>query len=70
MILDELDHRVKEKQPTRAKHIWELFQDGWKTIQGNCLTKLGKKMPRPAQTKTFICTFVLFHSFDVFSNNL
>ena len=32
MVLDELDHRVKEKQPTSAQHVWELLQDCWKSI--------------------------------------
>uniref|UniRef100_A0AAZ3SER4 Uncharacterized protein n=1 Tax=Oncorhynchus tshawytscha TaxID=74940 RepID=A0AAZ3SER4_ONCTS len=32
MVWDELDRRVKEKQPTRAQHIWELLQDCWKSI--------------------------------------
>ena len=32
MVWDELDHRVKEKQPTSAQHMWELLQDCWKTI--------------------------------------
>uniref|UniRef100_A0AAZ3R2Q1 Tc1-like transposase DDE domain-containing protein n=2 Tax=Oncorhynchus tshawytscha TaxID=74940 RepID=A0AAZ3R2Q1_ONCTS len=27
MVLDELDCKVKEKQPTSAQHIWELLQD-------------------------------------------
>ena len=27
MVWDELDHRVKEKQPTSAQHMWELLQD-------------------------------------------
>jgi hypothetical protein len=25
---------VKEKQPTSAQHMWELLQDGWKSIPG------------------------------------
>ena len=25
MVWDELGHRVKEKQPTSAEHIWELL---------------------------------------------
>ena len=32
MVWDELDHRVKGKQPTNAQHMWELLQDCWKTI--------------------------------------
>ena len=26
MVWDELDGRVKEKQPTSAQHMWELLQ--------------------------------------------
>jgi hypothetical protein len=33
MVWDELDRRV-EKQPTSAQHMWELLQDGWKSIPG------------------------------------
>jgi hypothetical protein len=29
-----LDRIVKEKQPTSAQHVWELLQDGWKSIPG------------------------------------
>ncbi|KAL6470994.1 hypothetical protein MHYP_G00196440 [Metynnis hypsauchen] len=32
MVWGELDRRVKAKGPTSAKHLWELFQDCWKTI--------------------------------------
>ena len=34
MVRDELDRRVKEKQPTSAQHVWEHFQDCWKSIPG------------------------------------
>jgi hypothetical protein len=34
MVWDELDRKVKEKQPTSAKHMWELLQDSWKSILG------------------------------------
>ena len=34
LVLDELDRRVKEKQPTSARHMWELLQD------------FGNRMPR------------------------
>ena len=42
----ELDRRVKAKGPTSAKHLWELLQDYWKTISGDYLLKLIKRMPR------------------------
>ncbi|CDQ62621.1 unnamed protein product [Oncorhynchus mykiss] len=32
LVLDELDHRVKEKQPTSTQYMWELLQDDWKSI--------------------------------------
>ena len=32
MVWEELDSRVKEKQPTAAQHMWELLQDSWKII--------------------------------------
>jgi hypothetical protein len=32
MFWDELDCRVKENQPTSARHMWELLQDCWKGI--------------------------------------
>jgi transposase len=34
MIWDVLDRIVKEKHPTSAQHMWELFQDCWKSIPG------------------------------------
>jgi hypothetical protein len=34
MVCDELDRRVKEKQPTTAQHMWELIQHCWKSIPG------------------------------------
>jgi transposase len=34
VVWDELDRRVKEKQPTSAQHMWELLQDCWKSIPG------------------------------------
>ncbi|CDR00438.1 unnamed protein product [Oncorhynchus mykiss] len=42
MVWDELDRRVKEKQPTNAQHMWELLQDCWKTFQ----VKLVERIPR------------------------
>ena len=27
MVWDELDHRVREKQPASAEHMWEVLQD-------------------------------------------
>jgi transposase len=34
MVWDEVDRRVKEKQPTSAQQMLELLQDSWKSIPG------------------------------------
>jgi hypothetical protein len=46
MVWDELDRRVKEKQPTSAQHLWELF----KTVGKAFLMKLVERMPRVCKT--------------------
>ena len=46
MVWDEMDRRVKEKGPTSAQRLWELFQDCWKTISGDDLMKRIERMPR------------------------
>ena len=45
-VWDELDRRVKAKQPKSAQHLWELLQDCWKTISGDDLMKLTERMSR------------------------
>jgi hypothetical protein len=45
MVWEELDCRVKDKQPTSGQHIWELLQDCWKSIPGDYLMKLIERMP-------------------------
>ena len=54
MVWDELDCRVKEKQPTFAQHMWELLQDCWKIIP---IDFFGY----------YMIPYVLFSSYDVFS---
>ncbi|CAJ0943918.1 unnamed protein product, partial [Ranitomeya imitator] len=51
MVWGELDHRVKAKGPASAKHLWELLQDCWKTIPGDYLLKLIKRMPRECSSR-------------------
>ena len=46
MVWDELDGRVKEKQPTSAHYMLVLLQDCWKSIPGDYLMKLVERMPR------------------------
>jgi hypothetical protein len=40
MVWDELNSRVKKKQPTSTQNMWELLQDCWKSIPGDYLMKL------------------------------
>ena len=34
MVWDEMDCKVKEKEPKSSQHMWELLQDCWKSIPG------------------------------------
>uniref|UniRef100_A0A3Q2E6Z4 alpha-amylase n=1 Tax=Cyprinodon variegatus TaxID=28743 RepID=A0A3Q2E6Z4_CYPVA len=52
MVWGELDHRVKAKRPTSVKHLLELLQDCWKTISGDYLLNLIKRMPRLCKAVT------------------
>ena len=29
LVLDELDRKVRAKQPTSAAHLWQLMQESW-----------------------------------------
>jgi hypothetical protein len=42
MVWDELDRRLKEKQPTSAQHMWDSFTTVGKAFQ----VKLVERMPR------------------------
>ena len=42
MVWEELDRRMKEKQPTSAQHMWNSF----KTVGKACLVKLVERMTR------------------------
>ena len=46
MVWDELDCRVKEKQPTSAQHMWELLQNCWKSIPGEAGEENAKSVQR------------------------
>lgn len=46
---DELDHRVKEKKPKSAQHMWELVQERWRRIPGDYL--MAERKPRVCKTK-------------------
>ena len=46
LVWDELDRRVKAKQPTSATHLWELLQQCWEELSEQYLISIEKIMPR------------------------
>ena len=53
MVWEELDHRVKEKQPTSAQLMWELLHDCWKS------TTVGKAFQvKPVERMPRVCTIL------------
>ena len=46
LVWDELDRRVKAKQPTSATHLWELRQQCWEDISEQYLISIAERMPR------------------------
>ena len=46
MVWDELDHRLKGKQPTSARHMWTSFKTFGKAFQ----VKLVERIPRVCKT--------------------
>ena len=46
LVLDELDRRVKAKQPTIGKHLWELLQQCWEEISKQYLISIAERMPQ------------------------
>jgi hypothetical protein len=83
MVWNELDRRVKEKQPTSAQNMCELLQDCWKSIKLVERIQRGRKSVKAKggtlnnQKYIKICLtlffghgmipYVLFNSFDVFT---
>ena len=82
MVWDELDRRVKEKQPTSAQHT--VCGNSFKTVGKAFQVKLGERMQRVCkavikakgvyfdESKIYFDLFnsfsyVLFHSFDIFT---
>ena len=46
LVWDELDRRVKAKQPTSATHLWELLQQCWEELSEQYLISIEERMPR------------------------
>lgn len=46
LVWDELDRRVKAKQPTSATHLWELLQQSWEELSEEYLISIVERMPR------------------------
>ena len=54
MVWDELDRRVKEKQPTSAQNMWELHQYCLKSIPGEAGSENAKNVQSCHQDKGWI----------------
>lgn len=46
LVWDELDRKVKNRQPTNAKQLLQFIQDEWKKITPQYLEKLLNRMPK------------------------
>ena len=46
LVWDELDRRVKAKQPTSATHLWELLQQSWEELSEEYLIFIVERTPR------------------------
>ena len=46
LVWNELDRRVKAKQPTSATHLWELLQQCWEELSEQYLISIVERMPR------------------------
>ena len=46
LVWDELDRKVKAKQPTSATHLWELLQQCWEELSKQYLISIVERMPR------------------------
>ena len=44
LVWDELDRRVKAKQPTSATHLWELLQQRWEELSEKYLISIVERM--------------------------
>ena len=46
VVWDELDRRMKAKQPTSETHLWELLQQCWEELFEQYLISIAERMPR------------------------
>ena len=46
LVWDELDRRMKAKQPTSAAHLWELLQQCWEELSEQYLISIVERIPR------------------------
>ena len=46
LMREELDRKVRDKQPTHASHHWQLLQKSWVELSSVYLQSLMERMPR------------------------
>lgn len=49
LLWDELDRRVRSKQPTNLRQLWEFLQQEWSEIPASYLENLVARMPKLCQ---------------------
>lgn len=52
LVWDELDRRVKAKQPTVATNLWELLPRTWDELSEECVISIVERMPRVCSAVT------------------
>ena len=50
LVWDELDRKVRTKQPTRAAHLWQLLLESWAELSSVYFQPLVEKMLRICET--------------------
>ena len=66
MVWEELDRRVKEKQPTSAQHMWELLQDCWNSIPHEAGWENAKSVQNCHQGKGWLLWRIYSDLFNTF----
>ena len=46
LLLEELDRKVRETQPSSLENLWNILQEQWNAIQPETLRKLINRMPK------------------------
>ena len=59
MVWEELDRRVKEKQPTSAQHMWKQLQDCWQSVTHEAGWENAKSVQRCHQGTGWLLCWII-----------